>query len=284
MKPGWLIALGFAAGIAVFALGLRLRSVTADVPPPAERMFYAGELREGAGPATGPRDIEIRFHSTATGSSNQICTSGLQANTPLVDGHFRINVGSTCVTMLAAAQNAYVEVVVGGVSLPPSTIPRPRVAAVPYAVQAATAVTLTSPLPATAVTTSAGPTVEARLNAIEASLASAFCGATTMTYTGAAVGGYAGAKAKCQARCASTTAHLCRPDELVRTEENGIAVPVGVYNSGVSVPGGMYLANDCYGWTRDTGTFVAPYWAGAEHAPSYDSCSSAHALLCCDAP
>jgi len=136
MRQGWLIALGFTGGIAVCAIGLRLRSVTADVPPPAERMFYAGELREGGAPATGPRDIEVRFHSAATGSGNQICTSNLQANTPLVDGHFRINVGAACVTALAAAQNAYVEVVVGGVSLPPSTTPRPRVAAVPYAAQA----------------------------------------------------------------------------------------------------------------------------------------------------
>lgn len=168
MRQGWLIALGFTGGIAVCAIGLRLRSVTADVPPPAERMFYAGELREGGAPAVGPRDIEVRFHSTATGSGNQICTSNLQAGTPLVDGRFRINVGAACVTALAAAQNAYVEVVVGGVSLPPSTTPRPRVAAVPYAAQAATAVTLTSPLPASNVSTIAGQTVEARLADLEA--------------------------------------------------------------------------------------------------------------------
>ncbi len=168
MKAGWLIALGFTGGIVVCGIGLRLRSVTADVPPPNERMFYAGELREGGAPATGPRDIEVRFHSAATGSGNQICTSNLQPGTPLVDGHFRINVGSACVTALAMAQNAYVEVVVGGVSLPPSTTPRPRVAAVPYAAQAAT---LSSALPAADVVTAAGPTLEARLADLEARLA-----------------------------------------------------------------------------------------------------------------
>ncbi len=175
MKPALLIAIGFASGLAASVVGVHFRGVDADVPPPAERLFYSGELREGAGPATGPRDIEVRFHSAATGSGNQICTSNLQAGTPLVDGHFRINVGAACVTALAAAPNAYVEVVVGGVSLPPSTTPRPRVAAVPYAAQATVAVTagaLAGPLSATNVTTPSG-TVEARLNALDARVAGA---------------------------------------------------------------------------------------------------------------
>lgn len=185
MKPGWLIALGFAGGIAVCSVGLRLRSVTADVPPAADGMYYAGELREGGAPAMGLRDIEVRFHSTDMGSGNQLCTSGVRLNTPLVDGHFRINVGSDCVAMLAAAPSAYVEVLVGGLSLPPPSTPRPRVAAVPYAVQAITATSLTGPLPAANVITVAGPSVEARLADLEARVAGvppgtivAFAGAT----------------------------------------------------------------------------------------------------------
>ncbi len=165
-----ILALGFIGGLSLGLVGVRFRGVDADVPPPAERLFYAGELREGGAPAAGPRDIEVRFHSAATGNGNQICTSGLLANTPLVDGHFRINVGAACVTALAAAQNAYVEVVVGGVSLPSSTTPRPRVAAVPYAAQAtvaAAAAALTGPLAASNVTTASG-TVETRLNALDA--------------------------------------------------------------------------------------------------------------------
>ncbi|MBK7197451.1 MAG: hypothetical protein IPH80_33800 [Myxococcales bacterium] len=173
MKPTLILALGFIGGLSLGLVGVRFRGVDADVPPPAERLFYAGELREGGAPAAGPRDIEIRFHSAATGTGNQICTSGPLTNTPLVDGHFRINVGAACVTALAAAQNAYVEVVVGGVSLPPSTTPRPRVAAVPYAAQAAVAATagaLAGPLAATNVTTTSG-TVAARLDALDARVA-----------------------------------------------------------------------------------------------------------------
>ncbi len=186
MKRGLLIAaLGFAGGLAASVVGFRLRTVGADVPPAAERLYYSGLLLDGSTPATGPRDIEVRFHSAATGTGNQICTSGPQPATQLVEGHFRINVGVPCVTALATATSAYVEVVVGGVSLPPSTTARPKVAAVPYAAQASTATSLTSPLPATNVITIAGPSVEARLADLEAGIVSvppgtiaAFAGAT----------------------------------------------------------------------------------------------------------
>ncbi|MBK7197453.1 MAG: hypothetical protein IPH80_33810 [Myxococcales bacterium] len=300
MKPGWLIALGFAGGIAVCAVGLRLRSVTADVPPPAERMFYAGELREGAGPATGPRDIEIRFHSTATGSGNQICTSGLQANTPLVDGHFRINVGSACVTALAAAQNAYVEVVVGVVSLPPSTTPRPRLAAVPYAAQSATAATLTSPLPATAVTTATGPTVEARFTDIEARferLANPhICGFTAPT-TGrlANADGYRAGALLCRAvaGCSATTATICSSTDVVRfLGNNGAAMLPAITGGDAWIATGHFGAargnstvfeNDCNNFTNEVNS--GPYVGnrvGIDGMFSDADCSSQRPVLCCD--
>ncbi len=45
MKRGLLIAaLGFAGGLAASVVGFRLRTVGADVPPAAERLYYSGLL------------------------------------------------------------------------------------------------------------------------------------------------------------------------------------------------------------------------------------------------
>src|SRR5262245_61290871 len=41
------------------------------------------------------------------------------------------------------------------------------------------------------------------------SVGGSYCGATATPYDGATVGGYPGAKAKCEATCSTPTAHMC---------------------------------------------------------------------------
>jgi microcystin-dependent protein len=168
-------AITIGATLAALALvtsrvSLRARAVRASVPPPAESLFYAGTLTQGGAPASGAHDLEVVFYAAATGAA-PICSSGVQAGTPLVDGRFRVNV-SACASALATAADAFVEVVVDGtIHLPPSTTPRPRVAAVPYAAQARAAETaahVTGTVDASQVVTTTATSVQAQLDALNA--------------------------------------------------------------------------------------------------------------------
>src|SRR5262245_48345483 len=51
------------------------------------------------------------------------------------------------------------------------------------------------------------------VGAASISVGGTFCSSTETTYTGAEVGGYSGAKDKCEAACGSPTAHLCSAEE-----------------------------------------------------------------------
>jgi len=126
--------------------------------------------------------------------------------------------------------------------------------------------------------------------------ATMYCGATSTSYTGA-MGGYEGAKAACQTTCASTTAHMCTSEELIRSQAVGakLGAVTGWYASGVlwltTEPSGI-ITSDCGG----SGTFVEAYtqtqsndgafvlrgalWQNG--GPNTDVCTDSYSIMCCD--
>jgi len=130
------------------------------------------------------------------------------------------------------------------------------------------------------------------------SLGATFCGATAATagsFSGpGTLTGYASAKASCQAvpGCSSTGAHMCAPDEIVRTRQRGIPVTATAADNDGWMAGGTYnyyspgasSTTDCNGWTSSSGSSLGPSWvlnAGA-NAPTIDWCNNAQPILCCN--
>ena len=111
------------------------------------------------------------------------------------------------------------------------------------------------------------------------SLAAVYCG-SSVPLTGN-VGGYAGAKALCEATCAaSPSAHLCDAAEVVRTAQLGVTIPApGWYATGVYSAPGTSPMTDCDGFTSAGASVLGPLGAAV---PGSDACSVAHPLLCCD--
>ena len=116
--------------------------------------------------------------------------------------------------------------------------------------------------------------------------ATKYCGATTTGGTSndgrwkGALGGYSGAKGLCEAACGSTTAHMCLPDELVRSRAVGIgAIPNGWYSAGVQAKD-EWVSHDCVAWTSSDPTDSGAIWSNVR--PQVDLCSVPAPVLCCD--
>lgn len=111
-----------------------------------------------------------------------------------------------------------------------------------------------------------------------------FCGVTAAAYTGAQVGGYTGAKAKCEVACQHPNAHMCTTHEYIMSQQLGINAPTGgawisgVYQTGTT-PGGD---DDCNAWAGS-----ATEYAGVWGAPTggqdlnFLACTSSFRLACC---
>jgi hypothetical protein len=118
-----------------------------------------------------------------------------------------------------------------------------------------------------------------------------FCGMTSATYDGKTVGGYAGAKSKCEAASScgnSPSAHMCTAEEMVRSVQ--LSVPVttadGWYATGVRAWGGNNLAanDDCEGWVYNTDGYGADWGGGAlpGSRPNHSGCANLLPIRCCD--
>jgi hypothetical protein len=110
------------------------------------------------------------------------------------------------------------------------------------------------------------------------SIGGSYCGASATTYTGGEVGGYTGAKAKCESACASTTAHMCDAAEITRSQQLGTTMPDGVWVAALT---SSDTPRDCVSWTvtqTDTGMVL-------NLSPPILMtvlCSTKHAIACCD--
>ena len=124
----------------------------------------------------------------------------------------------------------------------------------------------------------AKPTVTKNSKSI--SIGGAYCGATATTYDGSAIGGYTGAKAKCETACASATAHMCDAGEIVRSQQLGIAPANGAWVAAFNDTTDTTV--DCISWTNNQSNANGMAWNQALPMILHAGCDTAHAIACCD--
>lgn len=111
---------------------------------------------------------------------------------------------------------------------------------------------------------------------------------------GAAIGGYRGAKLKCEVKF-GTAAHMCSTEEMIRSMQLGLTVPVpteGAFRiagnfSTHSEAGTLTVLCDCLAYTASTSgqagvTYVGNAWGGGGvPAPGVAACDVAYPIGCC---
>jgi hypothetical protein len=265
------VGIGIASIAAV--AGYRLGKARADgIPADSDALTYTGLLEDDKGqPVEGSVPINVTLYTAATGGALQ-CESkngAPQAPPVLVEkGRFRVPLPKECATAVRANPNLFVEVTVA--AGPP--LPRMRLGAVPFAVEAAHATGATSA--GRVVVTSGTKSVSAT---------GVYCGATA-NMTGN-LGGYSGAHALCQVACGGdSTAHVCSTEELMRSGALGIVAWANKwYSTGLVLSfGGTSDMADCRGWTSASANdYGAGFISSPTLKPSYTSCSTALPVACC---
>jgi hypothetical protein len=132
----WLLASGLTA--ASFLAGYGIRAY-AEGAPKQEPLFYSGVLEVDGEPAEGPHDLTLSIHDAVTGG-NQLCMSEY-VGAEVDRGHFRVALPDTCVTALRQHRETYLQVGITGPDKDKYNMPRVKLGAVPYALEADRAAT-----------------------------------------------------------------------------------------------------------------------------------------------
>jgi hypothetical protein len=128
--------------------------------PATGALTYSGLLQDVSGaPLTGSHAIQVNFWSAATGGTTPLCQTA-SASITLDAGRFSVALPDTCTDVVKANKDAWVDVLVDGVSLG-----RTKLGAVPYAVEAAHATSADTATSATSATTATNATTAATANA-----------------------------------------------------------------------------------------------------------------------
>ncbi len=161
-----LAATGLLGGALASLVGYHVGTARATIPPVAQRLFYGGQL---SGVAAGTHAVRVEFFNASTAGAS-ICGPVSDASMP--NGSFQINV-STCEAAFKANGDVFAQLTVDStVLVPPAGVQRPRVGAVPYAIQAegitggVASAQVMGAIPATQVS-SGSTTVQQRLDALE---------------------------------------------------------------------------------------------------------------------
>lgn len=260
-----------AAALVGLLLGAVAVKVWADGIPTTTPLAYSGVLQDSVGNAiTTAQSIQITLwdDATANASANQKCTTPTQSVTPDSQGRFRVVLDQQCYDVVRINPNLWVQLQVGS-----TVLPRSKIGAVPYAVEAGKA---------QRVVYSAGMSTRTTIDGL-------YCGATPLQ-TGAwsamagALTGYRAGKRLCEQACTSPTAHACSGLELARfVGLGGTSVPDGWVVNGTygQYSGGNGGSSDCQGFTVGTTAAVGNGWVNGTSPYAY-SCDSQRQILCCD--
>jgi hypothetical protein len=270
-----------AAPVLALAIGYWVGRARAGVPS-VTPLFYAGTVEDGGGPLTGAHTITVRLWDAAS-AGNALCAEGPAGSTTVNAGRFRVALDVSCVAAVHTNGETFIEVKVDGTALP-----RSKVGAVPYALEAGAApwsgisgISTGTEWPGTiSGARFSSPLVYTRAGK-SYSVGGSYCGATATSSMGS-LGGYAGAKTACESACAVPTAHMCTSEELIRFVATGGSIPAGGwfaagFANGQSSP----YANDCVGWTYTMADRQGPAWSNG-NVPTLQACNLALPVLCCN--
>jgi hypothetical protein len=136
-----------AIGSAYFIGRARAAGVPAMTP-----LTYSGTLTDTSGVAlTGSKNLQVQFWDMAT-AGNVVCTTGSAAQM-LVNGGFSIALPDPCVAVIHSTQDVWAEVLVDGASTG-----RTKIGAVPYALEADSAVKVAKDVSGTGMRICSGQT------------------------------------------------------------------------------------------------------------------------------
>lgn len=271
------VAILGAAIALVVAYGVR-RALAAGIPTTTP-LYYSGYLEQGGSPLTGPHLIQVNLwtDATSTNTSKRVCTTVPVGSTTVTAGRFRLPLDPTCLAAIHAHPDLYVEVVVDG-----TTLPRTKIGAVPYAVEADTASHAAGPLLAK-VSAAASATMTNPKTGAKITVNGVYCGSTA-SHDGN-LGGYAGAKTMCETACGASTAHMCFADEIVRTATLGLKMPTA--ESWVAGEAGVIDSNewafDCAGYQTNGGNpdaGITVTGGGGGFFSRY--CNASYPVACCN--
>lgn len=136
------VALRWAlAGVVGGAVLAGYRFGRADGVPAAETLVYSGLLEEGGARVTGERSIRASVWDAPT-AGTEICLPRV-ATLSVAGGAFRIPLGDDCAAAVHDHPDAFLQLTIDN-----TTLPRIRLSAVPYALEAERAVSAGGPLQA----------------------------------------------------------------------------------------------------------------------------------------
>jgi hypothetical protein len=122
---------------------------------------------------------------------------------------------------------------------------------------------------------------------VSSSALGTFCGVTASTYDGAGVGGYTGAKTKCETACSDTRAHMCTSHEIAISAQLGNTFPENTwywFSAGAwGYVGVANVAGDCMGWSEINSGYYGQSVARLSDVYQFDKapCSNARRIACC---
>jgi hypothetical protein len=247
-------------------------TVIAAGAPQSAPLVYSGTLQDSVGaPLTGSQNLTLRLFSQASGGI-EACVTPQQSVTPDALGRFSLSLSTACVDEVRRQADLFVELQINA-----TVMPRVKLNAVPYALEADRALAAGRLVRASAPLPDGGVTRALSLNGT-------FCGATNNRNGNQ--GGYRGVKQLCETTCGRPTAHLCSTQEVVASYSVGLDVPTGWLS-------GMYTAlgtptigfDDCIGYTSSATTSISPFWdttAGATRVSGAFCNEVARPFLCCD--
>lgn len=257
-----------AACLLAVVAGVTVRAWAEGIPTQTP-LVYSGVLQTTAGaPITTAQSIQLSLwdDSAATAGANQKCVTATQSITPDAQGRFRITLDQQCLSAVRSAPNLWVQLQVGA-----TVLPRTKLNAVPYAVEAGSA-----------------SRVVVGDGGVRTTVDGVFCG-TTASVTGAVTAaggltGYRAAKRLCEQSCGSATAHHCTGVEIVRSQVLGMTngMPEGWIMQGhYALFGTTTPFDDCAGFTDGSATPVGA--TGMASGPgNVRACPQSFPLLCCD--
>jgi hypothetical protein len=124
----------------VVALTYGLGTVRASVAPPPQPLYYAGALEEDSTPVDGTRSLEVTLWKSAdsVNAADRVCVTSAP-DTTIDRGRFRVALSnsapSDCVSALKNQPDLWAQLEVKD-GPRPTTLPRAKVGAVPFAVEA----------------------------------------------------------------------------------------------------------------------------------------------------